>query len=402
MKYLYLFFCCLTFLPAQAQWEQLNAGTTEPLTSIHFLDFQTGLVCGENRIWKTTNGGQNWSPVYTGSQHIVLEEVRWASSQIAVAVGINAESNLGYILRSTNGGQDWSPVSNSITSLFTAVFFASESVGYLCGGNTRILKTTNGGSSWTSQFSDSDSDLFALHFLNENEGFAVGGVAGTGRILHTTDGGENWDDLSLTAPYLLQAVHFPSAQTGYVAGQNGKMSKTKDGGENWQSLTTLNTHNILDVEFLNDAVGYAVGGTLTQTSIQFTVDGGENWIQEAPNAGAGLFSIDLADGVGFAAGVKGTILQTQLPSGTFSLPEIESAVRISPNPVLGKTTVETLGQQLIRSVEIYDAGGQVVRSAEFLSTKISLDFSGLPAGNYYLKVSFGEEEAVRKVIKLGN
>lgn len=396
-KICYAIVCFLLVNTLQAQWIELPSFTVEPLTSVDFKDESTGLVCGHNQIWRTTNGGDNWSAVFTGNDAISLEEVRWASNQVAVAVGLGQDGSKGLILRSTDGGQSWTQVSNTIASIFTDVYFVNENTGYLCGGNTRILKTTNGGASWTSQFNDNDSDLFSIHFISENEGYAAGGVGGTGRLLRTTNGGTTWSDVSLPAPFLIQAVFFASQNVGYVAGVAGEMRKTVNGGTDWTELSTANTSNILDLYFFDHTFGFLVGGTLTVTSLQKTVNGGGFWGNDAPNAGAGLFSIDFAGTTGYAVGVNGTVVKTVVTVGT---DEVEDAmvVRVFPNPTSGLVRVEA-AEQPIRFVEVFGANGQVLQRKQAGSTAVEFDMSALPAGVYFLKIAFENGVVMRKIGK---
>ncbi|MBI1227751.1 MAG: T9SS type A sorting domain-containing protein [Bacteroidetes bacterium] len=398
MKYFYVFILCWLSISVQAQWTKLPAFTTDPLTSVDFLDTENGLVCGSNKIWRTTNGSSSWTAVYTGDANISLEEVRWASDQVAVAVGIDIANNVGLIVRSTNGGQSWAKVSNSVVSIFTDLTFVSETVGYLCGGNTRILKTTNGGATWTSQFSDNNSDLYSIHFLNENEGYAAGGYANTGRLLHTTNGGSTWTDVSLPAPFLIQSVFFPSANVGYVAGVAGEMRKTVDGGANWTEPMTANTSNILDLYFFDNDFGYLVGGTLTVTSLQRTENGGSYWSNVAPNTGAGLFSIDVVGTTGYAVGVNGTVLKTDIMVAADE--QLKAmGVTVFPNPAFDK--IQVVAEQPLYFVEIYDANGRMLRRQEVVGNdKAELDVSALPAGCFFLKIGLENGINMMKMAKL--
>lgn len=398
MKSLYLpIFFIILIQSLHAQWIELPSFTTEPLTSVDFKDENTGLVCGHNQIWRTTNGGDDWVAAFTGNAAISLEEVRWASDQVAVAVGLGQDGSKGLILRSTDGGQSWSQVSNNIASIFTDVFFVNENTGYLCGGNTRILKTTNGGQSWTSQFSDNDSDLFSIHFVNENEGYAAGGVGGTGRLLRTTNGGNTWTDVSLPAPFLLQSVFFASQNVGYVAGVGGEMRKTVNGGTDWTELSTANTSNILDLYFFDQTFGFLVGGTLTVTSLQKTVNGGGFWGNDAPNAGAGLFSIDFIGTTGYAVGVNGTVVKTVVTVGTSSADE-GTLLRLYPSPCRDELVVEMQASNGME-ISLMDLNGQVLRSEKTQSTIAHLNVSELVPGCYFLKIKTANGWAVRRFSK---
>lgn len=400
MKYYCLFGCCLIVVCSlKAQWQPLSAGTSDVFTSVDFTDTQLGLICGVNKIWRTTNGGQSWTGVFTGSSQVTLEEVRWVSPQVAITVGFDFAFNRGLILRSVDGGQNWSSVTNNVTSLFTDISFVNESVGYICGGNTTILKTTNGGVNWSTLMNNTDSDLFSIFFINETTGFAVGGLPNIGRVLRTTNG-QTFQDISLNAPNTLQTVFFPSAQIGYVAGQGGLISKTVNGGTQWTTLTGLTNLSNLDLYFLDDQFGYVVGGSVSEATIQKTTDGGVHWSNDSPAGGSGLFSIDFVGNVGYAAGVNGSLFKTQVMTALApNLPEVSTPVRIFPNPASGKVIVESMDGRLIQRLELYGAGGRLVNHWQENNRQIELDLSLLPAGQYYLKLELDNGITIRKIYK---
>ncbi len=108
------------------------------LSSVSFVNSDTGLVYGTGGISKTTNGGLNWnliSVVATSSGDLSL-----INDQIAYGVDDN-----GYIVKTTNGGINWMQQMSGTTSHLSGVYFINEQTGYIVGANGTILKTTNGG-----------------------------------------------------------------------------------------------------------------------------------------------------------------------------------------------------------------------------------------------------------------
>jgi hypothetical protein len=239
--------------------------------------------------------------------------------------------------------------------------------------------------------------LFSIFFVNENVGYAVGGVPGVGRILHTVNKGIDWEDLSVSAPNLLQSVYFPDTQTGFAAGQGGEFVKTEDGGDTWQRLSTLNTFTNLDMVFLSNDEGYIVGGTLVETSIQYTADSGATWEEESPGSYGGLFSIDIIDQDAFTAGIGGTILRKQIPTGIYSINKADPDIRIFPNPVGTTLTIESQDGP-IRQIRIYDTSGIVVNSIFEASNQVNIDVSNLPPSIYFIKCIMDEGSVVKPII----
>lgn len=361
----------------QAQWQSIGFGTSTNLTSVDFVNESTGLVCGTNKIWKSTDSGQNWTQVYSGAAAVSLEEVHWASENLAIAVGFNGSTAL--ILRSGDGGQNWSQVSVSVVSLLTDIFFINDQVGWVCGGNTTILKTSNGGQSWTLQKNDNTSDLLGIFFTDEQTGYAVGGLPGVGRVLKTTNSGQSWSDLSPASPNLLVSVFFPSANTGYVCGDGGQLIKTLDGGSSWGSLNSNSLNSLTDLYFFNDDYGFLVGGTLSVSTIKKTENGGLTWMAEG-STGAGLFSVDVVGETGYACGLNGTLLKAEVPVATKE--KFLGPLEVYPNPASDMVQVN-VPEQAFGKLILYSEIGQPLKCQDFENSG-QTSLAMLPAGKYLL------------------
>ena len=92
----------------------------------------------------------------------------------------------------------------------------------------------------------------------------------------------------------LSAVFFVESKYGWIAGDNGFISRTEDGGKTWAAQKSTTSDNINDVFFLNKNEGYFLAGS----GIWATNDGGQTWAnrhisnpQEFGAASAELYSI---------------------------------------------------------------------------------------------------------------
>ena len=160
--------------------QYINIGSSEQLSSIRFINTSTGWCVGNNYIFKTTNGGTNWTsqthPYCTG-----IKCVYTLSSEIA---WITADS--GKVLSTTNGGIEW--ISKSIGSNYSvsSVYFVNPSTGYISTYPRNIFKTVNNGINWYPQMTDTSSIINSIYFTSNDTGFACGSM---GKIFKTTNGG---------------------------------------------------------------------------------------------------------------------------------------------------------------------------------------------------------------------
>ncbi len=161
-------------------WVQLFSPPNSSFYSISVVNPSTMFVAG-NRVIKTTNGGINWIdispwPVYKSSYSYSVDFVNKDSGCAILYFGVYT---------TTNSGQTWHTLSDSISH--HDVFFANNTIGYLCGDNGTILKTTNNGLDWYQEPTNINNQLTAIYFSDMNTGYCVGRG---GVILKTTNGGE--------------------------------------------------------------------------------------------------------------------------------------------------------------------------------------------------------------------
>ncbi|MDD5363425.1 MAG: T9SS type A sorting domain-containing protein [Ignavibacteria bacterium] len=187
-------------------------------------------------IWKSTNGGINWSPSSTGVDNKQIlslivnpknPNVMYAGSSL-VMPGSTGPSK---IYRSNDAGSNWTAVTNglptgattgnpircmSISPTDTAKVLAAIFVNDTTGG---IYVTTNGGQLWSKKWGIPNTTgtlprSAVINPLNPNE-FYVGvdqsGGTGSMGIWRTTDGGATWADFSggsLLNSYTIRALLF--------------------------------------------------------------------------------------------------------------------------------------------------------------------------------------------------
>ena len=156
----------------------------------------------------------------------------------------------GTILRTTNGGENWIPQYSGTNHFLSSVFFTDANTGTVVGGGGwpwfpegTILRTTDGGVTWTAQSSGTTDILRGVAFTDANTGTAVGGWG----TVHTTDGGTTW-----TQQYVESggsSVFFTDANTGTIVGGGGTILRTTNGGATWTLPQSSGTTQHLESVF---------------------------------------------------------------------------------------------------------------------------------------------------------
>jgi len=244
--------------------------------SITFTDSLTGYIAGGNpsndsiaTIIKTTDGGNNWS-VSLDILGNCFHSINFPTANTRFAVG-----DKGTLYKTSNAGGNWTQKiipGNVGTRNFSAVFFTSENVGFIVGGNLTkdsiqtLLKTSDGGDTWTVIRDNIAPMLNDIYFINSTEGYAVGN---DGTALYTTDGGDTWQDLVLpdNSPTIdFNSVRFLDSGYGYIVGKWGIIYRYSPAQFNGPSATTLPASDISGTSVKLNGIGNANGFT---TSVDF-------------------------------------------------------------------------------------------------------------------------------------
>ncbi|MCX6165355.1 MAG: YCF48-related protein, partial [Ignavibacteriae bacterium] len=194
-------------------------GSTATLYSIIFINNTTGFAAGGNIVAKTTDKGDTWSKYISPS--LEIRSIGFSNEYIGLTVG-----TMGEITKTTNGGNNWDLISSgTFRDIYTITFaFAENNIGYSFAMEGEIIKTTNGGTNWIKLNPYGGPYYFNPYFVNSNTGIAR---TYTG-ICKTTNGGINWIE-KIGISTFPRGLFFLNPSLGF-ASSNG-FYKTLDTGE---------------------------------------------------------------------------------------------------------------------------------------------------------------------------
>ena len=214
---------------AGANWDLIYIGANG-VYSGEFLDYNTGIISGFNynssNIHKTTNAGSNWTTLNTPlvGQHFLFQ-VFFRNSNLAFLSSSSYTTSVPNILRTSDGGANWSFVYTGTASqvAFKIADINSDTM-ITVGQAGSILRTYNAGLNWSNS-SFGSYNLNGITMRNNLIAYAVGENV----IIKTANTGSNWT-VQYTPSSNLQAVFFLNDQTGWACGSQGKLFKTTNGG----------------------------------------------------------------------------------------------------------------------------------------------------------------------------
>jgi len=337
-----------------------------------------GILSGNAKLLKTTNGGTNWVVVFETPNNrgffngLAFTKANGNLFGLAIAERIYRSSNAGLNWIELNSGVNG--VSNAQNSL---MIIDNNFYGFgLNNGSARVRLTTDNAVSWQTQNINLTGNYTSAIAFHSNK---LMGVAATSssmpNISRTTDGGNTWTSIDI-GPGLTGNCYFnwiPEGPVIYALGENGGIKRSTNNGLNWVSMTTAGVTNLKHFDFLqfnNIVIGYAVSssGSVIKTMDTLSILTGTSQ--------NGIIAHEFN-------------LEQNYPNPFNPMTEIsysiakESFVKLSIIDILGK--------------EVYTAVNENRKPGSY---KVTIDGSGLGSGVYFYKLTAGGFTQTRKMILL--
>lgn len=226
---------------------------------------------------------QSWERISTGFNYI-LKGIEFPEDQSQI--GYAGGQSLTYmgdaiVIKTTDGGNTWTSVFTGTDNGIEDICFTDLNTGYIAGWSAYFAKTTNGGTTWTQQNPGTDVTYYTgVAFKDANHGVVTAQTNTGSGVWYTSDGGATWNTGSgLTSfPYKLKYV---SDNTYFLVTNTGEIQKSTNGGANWTTVKS-GAGLLIGIDFYNSQIGIA---TSEDGVIYKTTDGGSTWITQTINAG---------------------------------------------------------------------------------------------------------------------
>ncbi len=267
-----------------------DVGVSGSINSVCFVDDNTGYLCGDGGIvYKTVNGGLNWSSSNAGILNIKLNSISFLDASKGVVAGAN-----GSIYTTLNGGVSWSPETIPVTKNLLKVKYFADGISTAGEYGTLLMKTNTTG--WVSVNTRVHTDVTGLTGSDINNVHICGG----GGFIRNNKNGDakfyNFEANPMIAN--LVDIFYSDSNLGFaVSSLNTAVIRTTNGGMTW-SLTAGGTMSYQWQQKLS--AGGGIGNNLCQhpfdRNTTFVVYGstvyvsrnrGETWSNIATITGGG-------------------------------------------------------------------------------------------------------------------
>ena len=267
-------------------------------------------------LWKTTNGGVTWKPIFERQGTFSIGDIALAPSNPEVVWVGTGESNVRNsvsfgdgVYKSTDGGKTWQHMGLKDTEHISAIAIHPQNpdivyigaLGHAFGPNDErgVFMTTDGGKTWTKTlFIDNQHGVADLEIDSTNPNILYAGMwsferkpwthrsgSEKGGVYKSIDGGRTWNKLTNGLPKLMGRIGVrvapsnPNVVYVIVESKDGTLYRSDDRGENFR-LVSKNTDIVsrgfyytrVRVDPTNENHIFAVASTLYTS-----VDGGKTF-----------------------------------------------------------------------------------------------------------------------------
>jgi len=235
--------------PCHSQWFQISTVSTSQLTSMRFFNANTGIAVGYGGVWRSMNGGLNWSQMFSPGQ---FNSVSFSDSLNGTAVG-----DSGIILRTLNGGLNWTQETSPTNLNLYSVSCPTANNRFAIGQNGVFLRWFV--NTWY-LVSTLGTDFYDIEMLNANEGYIVGSSSNE-IVRNTANGGTNWIFSLLPTPGRLNSIFCKNLNTIVCVGANSRIRVSSNYGYNWNLPSVDPGYVFHSVVFPVWDTGYIAGST---------------------------------------------------------------------------------------------------------------------------------------------
>src|SRR4029077_5263507 len=271
-------------------------------------------------VWKTTNNGTTWQPVFDKEAVSTIGDIAIAPSDPSVVwVGTGEPNNRQSsswgdgAYKSVDGGKTWQKMGLAATRHIGRIVIHPRNpdvvyvaaLGHLWGPNTErgVYKTTDGGKTWSQVLKINDdtgvSDiamdpqspdiLYAAAYERRRTPFGFNGGGPDAAIYKTTDGGATWKKLTKGLPYenggdtgrigLDIYRKDPNIVYAIVQHEKGGTYRSEDKGETWKKMGDTNPrpsyYSQIRIDPNNDLRIWELGAQMF-----YSEDGGKKFVTQ--------------------------------------------------------------------------------------------------------------------------
>jgi len=391
----------ISIVDANVIWANAYDNSDPMNTDFTIHQFTRSVDGGNTWVAGTIDLGANSSDMDISSITAVSATTAWTS----VSPGA---TNNGGIWKTTDGGANWTQqptaLFNGVDSFPNFVHFWDANNGIAQGdpegGEFEIYTTTDGGTNWTRVSGANIHDPlntgeYGYYNFYKVHGYSIWFGTDNGRIFKSSDKGLNWTAAqSPSVDFGLDQFTFSDENKGLVMLYSTvNLYSTTDGGMNWSASPISYTGQVFNtnIEYIPGTSKVVSSARANPLGSSYSLNDGLTWT----TIDSGVFHGELAflnDSFGFSAGMNtnattgGISKFTGFPLKNRSF-DIKKQIAVYPNPTNGILHLNS-ENSIIKEASVFDLLGKQVFKSNFSAlNKVDIDLNSLQTGAYMLKVT---------------
>ena len=275
-------------------WKSLYSMNGSVIHDVDFPSRKVGFAAGElGQVWKTTDGGRQWSEVLNRGFPIYYYGVEALTTNDVVVSGFNDQTSQGILTWSHDGGQTWGTDEVISPNAWVDRVRIPESPDHGLamnglgspGSAPNDAWYTSAADQWNQVTVDPSGGWFGNQFTFTPDGSAyASGIT----YCNSGDYGQTWGCRGSIDSVFDGATEFVNSQDGWVGGGEispnveGWVHRTTDGGATWSDRVLDTPWPVRQLQFLSPSFGWATGGNVYSGvgGMYVTTDGGQTWTQD--------------------------------------------------------------------------------------------------------------------------
>lgn len=301
------------------QWRELGpAIMAGRIDAFAVVESNPGIVfagTASGGVWKTTNNGITWKPVFDNEAVSTIGHVAVAPSDPSIVwVGTGEPANRqssswgNGVYKSTDGGKSWTNMGLQDTHHIGRVVIHPTdpnivyvaALGHLWGANKErgLFKTTDGGKTWNNVLfinedtgvvdvamdPQSPGTLYAAAYQRRRTAYGFNGGGPDSALYKTIDGGATWKKLTQGLPEGGDTGRIgvsiyrskPNIVYAIIEHAKGGVFRSEDKGESWKKMSATNPrpmyYSQIRIDPNNDQRIWVLGARM-----YYSEDGGKNF-----------------------------------------------------------------------------------------------------------------------------
>lgn len=395
---IFLVILSLISFSSYAQWQK---STFEPWGSPNYQLFEVAYpadniayIAGFRFVYKSTDGGVTWDRILDKGGFAAFNNLIFTNADTGFV-------NLyGAIYRTFDGGENWSTITGNHSQpikLTGEILYAS----YISNDTAYIIKSKDYGTSWSVIYHqyEENAEPYLFDFIDSLQAYFIN-PNHLDQVLKTTDGLASLDTLFIPNELIPQKRYdFIDSEHGYLYGSWGTEShptRTRNEGIYYFpiDLDGFGVLPVLDLDYNTDLL-YA---TSLYGKIFYSEKFGRYWKEQQLPTLEPIYSIAFLNNKKGIAISSSTVFYTT-NGGTTAVNEIDNLqhlISVYPNPSEDVILLHIDPTVIIKSIDIISTKGQLIKSCNSIFNKLNV--KKFPAGTYFIRFGLEHGIVTKKII----